>query len=160
MAFIVKSSAFDPQQPIPARYSRDGENISPDLAWDDTPTEMESLTLIVDDPDAPRGVFTHWVIFNIPGTVNSLPAGVPHDDRPANAGVQGRNDFGDIGYDGPQPPPGNPHHYRFTLYALETPLPVHPGATKQQVLDAMRGHVLGETQLIGTYENREVGASR
>jgi Raf kinase inhibitor-like YbhB/YbcL family protein len=160
VAFTIKSSAFDPKQPIPARYTHDGENISPDLAWNDTPPGTETLALIVDDPDAPSGVFTHWVNINIRGTIDSLPAGVPHGDHPAHAGIQGQNDFGNIGYDGPQPPPGKPHHYRFTLYALETMLPLKPGATRQQVLDAMRGHVLGETQLIGTYENRAVGASR
>ncbi len=160
MAFTLKSSAFAPAQPIPYRYSRDGENISPDLAWNETPPGTQTLALIVDDPDAPRGVFTHWVLFNIPGTTTSLPAGVPHGDHPANAGIQGRNDFGDIGYGGPQPPPGKPHHYHFTLYALNTTLPLRPGATKQQVLDAMQGHVLGQAQLIGTYEHRVAGASR
>jgi Raf kinase inhibitor-like YbhB/YbcL family protein len=160
MAFTLKSSAFAPDQPIPSRYSRDGENTSPDLTWTETPAGTETLALIVDDPDAPRGVFTHWVMFNIRGALSGLPAGVPRGDHPANAGIQGRNDFGDVGYAGPQPPPGMPHHYRFTLYALDTTLALQAGATRQQVLDAMQGHILGQAQLIGTYENRAVGASR
>jgi Raf kinase inhibitor-like YbhB/YbcL family protein len=160
MAFTLKSSAFAPSQAIPYRYSRDGENVSPELAWNDTPPGTQTLTLIVDDPDAPRGVFTHWVIFNMPGALTGLPAGVRHGEHPANAGTQGRNDFGDIGYGGPQPPPGKPHHYRFTLYALDTTLSLRPGATKQQVLGVMQGHILGQAQLIGTYEQRAAGISR
>jgi Raf kinase inhibitor-like YbhB/YbcL family protein len=160
MAFTLKSSAFAPDQPIPYRYSRDGENISPDLAWNDTPPGTQTLALIVDDPDAPRGVFTHWVLFNIPGATTGLPAGVPHGDHPTNAGIQGRNDYDVIGYEGLQPPPGKLHHYRFTLYALNTTLSLRPGATKQHVLDVMRGHILGQAQLIGTYEYRASGASR
>jgi Raf kinase inhibitor-like YbhB/YbcL family protein len=160
MTFTLKSSAFDAAQPIPPRYSRDGKNVSPELAWNESPAGTETLALLVDDPDTPKGVFTHWVIFNIPGTLDGLPTGVPRGDHPADAGMQGRNDFGETGYGGPQPPTGKPHHYRFTLYALDTTLPLRPGATKQQVLDAMRGHVLGQAQLIGIYESKAIGASR
>lgn len=159
MTFTLSSSAFAPAQPIPSRYSRVGENVSPDLAWDDIPPGTQTLALIVDDPDAPFRAFTHWVIFNIPGTLTGLPAGVPHGDQPANAGTQGRNDFGDTGYGGPQPPRGKLHHYRFTLYALDSTLPLSPRATKKQVLGAMKGHILGQAQLIGTYQREAAGSS-
>jgi Raf kinase inhibitor-like YbhB/YbcL family protein len=160
MAFTLTSSAFAPTQPIPPPHSRAGENTSPDLAWQDTPPGTQTLALIVDDPDARFRAFTHWVLFNIPATLGGLPAGVPHGDQPANAGTQGRNDYGDIGYGGPQPPPGRPHHYRFTLYALDSALPLRPRATKRQVLSAMRRHILGQAQLIGTFQHRTAGASR
>jgi Raf kinase inhibitor-like YbhB/YbcL family protein len=114
----------------------------------------------VDDPDAPFKAFTHWVIYNIPGALNGLPAGVPHGDQPASFGTQGRNDFGDIGYGGPQPPRGKPHRYRFTVYALDTMLPLRSGAAKRQVLDAMKGHILGQAELIGTYQHGAAGPSR
>ena len=152
MAFTLTSSAFAPTQPIPPRHSRAGGDVSPGLSWEDTPPGTQTLALIVDDPDAPFRAFTHWVIFNIPGALNGLPAGVPHGDQPPNSGTQGKNGFGDIGYGGPQPPRGKAHHYRFTLYALDTTLPLRPGPTKQQVLDAMKGHILGQAQLIGTYK--------
>jgi Raf kinase inhibitor-like YbhB/YbcL family protein len=160
MAFTLTSSAFASNQPIPSRYSRAEENVSPDLAWDDTPPGTQTLAVIVDDPDAPFRAFTHWVIFNIPGTLTGLPAGVPHGDQPANSGIQGKNDFGEIGYGGPQPPRGKHHHYRFTLSALDATLPLRPRASKKEVMGAMQGHILGQAQLIGTYEHRAAGTSR
>jgi Raf kinase inhibitor-like YbhB/YbcL family protein len=128
--------------------------MSPELSSDDTPAGTQTLALIVDDPDTPFRAFSHWVIVNIPAALTVVSAGVPHGDQPADIGTQGKNDFGDIGYGGPQPPRSKPHHHRFTVYALGTTLPLRPRATKQQVLGAMRGHTLGQAQLIGTYQHR------
>jgi Raf kinase inhibitor-like YbhB/YbcL family protein len=151
MAFSIRSDAFDQDQPIPSRFTCDGEDVSPALSWSDVPDGTQSFALIVDDPDAPR-VFTHWVLYNLPASAQGLPEGVAKTDRPESGGFQGRTDFGNTGYGGPCPPPGRPHRYRFRLYALDGLIDLGPGATKQQVLDAIEGHILGQTQLVGTYQ--------
>ncbi|MFQ5861329.1 MAG: YbhB/YbcL family Raf kinase inhibitor-like protein [Dehalococcoidia bacterium] len=151
MAFSLWSEAFDVGKAIPRRYTCDGEDTSPALSWSEAPEGTRAFALIVDDPDAPVGVFTHWVLFNLPTSTQGLPEGVSKMERLDSGALQGRNDFGRVGYGGPCPPPGHTHRYRFGLYALDAPLDLEPGATKQQVLDAMRGHVLGDAQLVGTY---------
>jgi len=110
-----------------------------------------SFALVCDDPDAPRGTFTHWVVFNLPAESRELSEGVPAEATLPNGTCQGTNGFGKVGYGGPAPPPGKPHHYFFKLYALDGPLDLKPGATKDEVLAAARGHVLGEAQLMGLY---------
>lgn len=152
MAFSLRSDAFDADQPIPSRFTCDGDDMSPALSWTDTPPQARSFALIMDDPDAPRGVFTHWVYFDLPATTHALPEAVPKSQRPENGGVQGTNDFDKIGYGGPCPPAGSPHRYRFTLYALDEVLGLEPGASKQQVLTALEGHIVGEAQIVGTYQ--------
>lgn len=149
----LESTAFQPGQPIPAKYTCQGEDVSPALAWSDVPQRTKSLALIADDPDAPAGAWVHWVLFNLPATAQSLPEGVPKQDRAAGA-VQGRNDFGKTGYGGPCPPPGKPHRYFFKLYALDSPLDLKAGATKKDVERAMQGHVAGQAELMGTYKRR------
>lgn len=151
MTLVLKSSAFSANQAIPARFSCDGERISPPLAWSGAPQNTAAFALIADDPDAPRGVFTHWVLFNIPGNREHLDENLPAAQRLDNGAMQGHNDFGGDGYGPPCPPRGPAHHYRFTLYALDAPLHLPAGATKQQLLDAMRGHVLEQAQLVGLY---------
>ncbi len=153
MALILKSQAFTSREPIPAPYTYDGGNTSPGLSWEGVPNNTRSLALIVDDPDAPRGVFTHWVVYNIPPNVTSLPEGMAATPTLDHGAKQGRNDYGEVGYGGPKPPPGPPHHYRFTLYALDTELGLQLGATKQRILEAMHGHVIAQTQLVGIYQN-------
>ncbi len=148
----LTSGAFQPDQPIPTRYTCDGESVSPPLSWSDVPSAIGAFALIVDDPDAPGGVFTHWVVVDLPAGTSALPEGVPATGRLDNGAVQGRNDFGREGYGPPCPPRGSPHHYRFTLYALDAPLGLQPGASKQQVLDAMQGHIRAEGRLVGTYQ--------
>lgn len=155
MTFTLQSSAFAQDQPIPIRYTCDADNISPDLTWSGMPEGTASFALLVDDPDAPRGVFTHWVLFDLPATQRQLPEAVPPDEEPETGGVNGQNGRGELGYIGPCPPPGTPHHYHFSLYALDAPLDLPPGSTKQQVLDEMEGHVLAQAQLIGTYQRAE-----
>lgn len=150
----LSSDAFGPNGTIPERFSCDGENLSPTLSWSGAPQNTAAFALIVDDPDAPSGTFTHWVVYNIPPGVQQLPAGVPQTAHLADGSAQGVNDFRGVGYGGPCPPPGKPHHYRFTLYALDGTLHLQPQATKRQVLDAMRNHTLDQAQLVGLYQRK------
>ena len=152
MSFRLTSTAFTEGQAIPQEHSGDGANPSPPLAWSGQPQETASFALICEDPDAPRGIFVHWVLFNLPPATAELSDGLPHQPTLANAAVQGKNDFAKIGYGGPAPPPGKPHRYYFRLYALDSLLKLQAGATKQQLVTAMKGHILAETHLMGTYQ--------
>ena len=147
----IASSAFEPGALIPQRYTCDGENVSPPLWWRNLPARTRSVALICFDPDAPRGVFTHWLIYNLPPEVYSLPLDLV--DVPPGAAL-GSNDFGTIGYKGPCPPPGATHHYYFKLYALDFILALRPGADRAALVDAMEGHILATGQVIGTYARR------
>ncbi len=148
----LTSTAFAEGQPIPKKYSCDAENVSPALKWSAAPSNTRSFALITDDPDARADTWVHWVIYNIPANLAELPEGVPTSDAVLNGALQGKNDFGKIGYGGPCPPRGNPHHYYFTLYALDTALTLQAGATKADLLRAMQGHILAQGQVIGTYK--------
>ncbi len=152
MALTVSSSAFQEGGEIPTKYTCEGQDVSPALIWGEPPAGTKSFALIVDDPDAPVGVFTHWVLFNLPADSSSLPEAVPAQNQLPDGSLQGKSDFGKIGYGGPCPPPGNPHRYQFTLYALDQILNLEAGASKKQVLEAMQGHVLAQGRLIGTYQ--------
>src|SRR5262249_23044587 len=118
----LTSSAFQEGKPIPTPYTGEGPDKSPALAWDGVPDGTKSFALICDDPDAPRGTWVHWVLFNLPADTRSLPEGVPTDDRLPSGALQGTTDFKRPGYGGPYPPPGKPHRYFFKLYALDTTL--------------------------------------
>ncbi len=146
----VTSSAFHEEEMIPVRYTCDGGNISPPLRWSDAPENTMSFALISDDPDAPAGTWVHWVVYDIPAESNGLPEDVPMTATLPNGTVQGMTDFGSIGYGGPCPP-SDTHRYYFKVYALDTKLNLQPGITKQQLLDAMDGHVLAQGQLMGKY---------
>jgi Raf kinase inhibitor-like YbhB/YbcL family protein len=146
----LTSPAFEPNGLIPPKYTCDGQDLSPPLAWHTVPETAQSLVLICDDPDAPRGTFVHWVMYNLPTSLMALPEGIPLGLSLEQGGLQGKNDFGKIGYGGPCPPSGT-HRYYFTLYALDQPLALNSGATKQQVLQAISGHELAKTQLMGRY---------
>jgi Raf kinase inhibitor-like YbhB/YbcL family protein len=150
---VITSPAFADGADIPVKYTCNGQNISPALNWAQVPAGTASFALIMDDPDA---AYTHWVIFNLPPDAHGLPEAVPKDDKLASGALQGKIGSGGIGYPtgyfGPCPPKGAPHHYRFTLYALDTPLDLAAGASKEQVLLAMDGHILGQTQLVGLYQ--------
>lgn len=152
MELTVSSSAFQEGDVIPTEYTCEGQDVSPPLAWDEPPAGTQSLVLIVDDPDAPVGVFTHWVLFNIPSDSRDLPEALPTQAQLPSGAQQGKNDFGRLGYGGPCPPPGRSHRYRFTVYALDQPLELTAGASKKQVLDAIQGHILAQGQLTGTYQ--------
>ena len=146
------SQAIRPGQPIPAIHSCEGEDRSPPLAWDEVPTETRSLALIADDPDAPRGTYVHWVLFNLPADSIELAAGVPTRPELPSGARQGLNDAGDVGYRGPCPPRGNPHRYVFRLYALDCALSLPPGINRSDLDAAMVGHILAEASLAGTYQ--------
>jgi Raf kinase inhibitor-like YbhB/YbcL family protein len=151
--FTITSSTFANGASIPVKYTCNGQNISPELNWSGSPAGTASFALIMYDPDA---AFTHWVIFNLPPGAQGLPEAVPKDDRLANGTLQGKIGSGGVGYPtgymGPCPPKGSPHHYRFTLYALDKYLDLSAGATKDQVLQAMEGHILGQALLVGLYQ--------
>ena len=144
--FALESSAFDHVQPIPRRYACDGEDLSPPLRWANVPDEARSLALLVDDPDAPSGVFTHWVAWGLDPAAGGLGEGE------AVAG-EGRNDFGEVGSRGPCPPSGpGRHRYVFRLYALDQELELDSGAGKADLEQAIAGDVLTTAELVGTYE--------
>jgi Raf kinase inhibitor-like YbhB/YbcL family protein len=151
-AFDIASSAFAAGAEIPVKYTCKGENVSPPLGWGQSPVGTASFVLIVDDPDAPLEAFTHWLVFNLPPDTRGLTEAVPKDDKLASGALQGKNGFGKISYAGPCPPSGSAHHYRFTLYALDKPLDLAAGASKEQVITAMEGHILAQSQLIGIYQ--------
>lgn len=151
MAFELTGSVFKEGELIPNKYTCEGSDLSPPLRWNNPPAGTRSFVLIVDDPDAPVGTWVHWVLYNIPIDVRGLAEGLPALETLPNDALQGLNDFKRIGYGGPCPPPGPPHRYVFTLYALDRDLNLKPRATKAQVLDAMKGHVLGEAHLTGRF---------
>jgi Raf kinase inhibitor-like YbhB/YbcL family protein len=155
--FTISSAAFRHNEPIPAKFTCKGADVSPTLSWSGAPPGTKSFALICDDPDAPNGTWVHWVIYNLPPDTKQLPEGVSKSDIVSSLGgaKQGVNDFRKVGYGGPCPPPGHGvHHYHFKLYALDQDLNLKPGATKRQLEEAMRDHVLGQAALIGTFERR------
>lgn len=158
MALTLTSSAFSHNGSIPAQYSCEGNDISPDLSWDDVPDNAKSLVLIVDDPDAPdpaapKLTWVHWVLYNIPANATGLPQAVAAKALPAGT-KEGLNDWKRTGYGGPCPPIGR-HRYFHKLYALDIVLPDLGRPTKADIEKAMKGHVLAETQLIGTYQKKK-----
>ena len=152
MSLTLTSDAFANGQSIPAKYSCVGKNISPGLAWDEPPAGTQSFALIVDDPDAPAGTWVHWVLFNIPANTRELQEDLPISGKNADpkAIYVGKNSSGNSRYDGPCPPSGT-HRYYFKLYALDTTLSLQPGVTKDQLLTEMKGHLLAQGELMGTF---------
>ncbi len=155
MAFSLESPAFRSGGEIPRKYARDGENVSPPLVWKDAPAETESFALIVEDPDAPSGTFRHWAIHNIGANRDGLPEGRTSSAKTESLGY-GVNDFGNSHYDGPQPPKGHGvHHYHFRLLALDVlSLDVGENAPIDEIWAKAQPHVLADTELVGTFENR------
>ena len=152
MSFTLVSPAFPNGEPIAARYTCDGADLSPALAWSEVPAASQSLALIADDPDAPAGTWTHWILWNIPARATLLAENAPKIDVLDNGARQGINDFQRIGYGGPCPPPGKPHRYFFRLFALDARLDLKPGATRAQLELAIQPHLLAETHWMGTYK--------
>ncbi len=159
MTIKLQSTDFESGRPIPKPYTGDGQDLSPQLAWSKLPEGTWQLALICTDPDAPsKEPWVHWLIYNIPADVTSIPRGVAKDPRPdVPAGCsQGKNSWPSgqtIGYRGPAPPPGHGvHHYHFKLYALDAKLDLAPGLDKAALLSAMEGHVLARGELVGTYQ--------
>jgi hypothetical protein len=151
MAFAISSTSFPNGGDIPSKFTCDGADVSPELSWTDAPPGTQSFALIADDPDAPVGTWTHWVLFDLPPTTAALPEGVSKIDELPGGERQGRNDFRKIGYNGPCPPPGKPHCYFFKLYALSGKLNLKPGVSKQEVERAMEGLIQGKTEWVGKY---------
>lgn len=146
MAFDVSSSAFSEGQPIPEKYSCEGEDVSPPLKWGAAPEKTKSIAIIVDDPDAPSGTFTHWILYDLPAKTTQL------DEGSSGGGKEGVNGFKKTGYGGPCPPPNGPHRYFFHVYALDIDSLGKKGLSKQDVTAAMKGHILAEGQLMGKYK--------
>ncbi|RPH93642.1 YbhB/YbcL family Raf kinase inhibitor-like protein [candidate division KSB1 bacterium] len=147
----IATTAFSDSAPIPKKFSCLGKNVSPPLAIGGVPADAKSLTLICDDPDAPMGTWTHWVLWNIPPSTPSLPEGMPKEATLPGGMKQGINSGMDIGYDGPCPPPGKPHRYFFKLFALDSVISLSDKADKKALEDAMKGHVLAQAQTMGTF---------
>jgi len=153
MPFALTSPAFNDRSTIPAKHTCDGAGVSPPLVILDVPPATTTLALICDDPDAPRGPFVHWVLYDLAADVKKLPEAVPAFEvlRELGGARQGQNDYSRVGWGGPCPPPGAPHRYVFTLYALDTTLGLKGGPTRADVARAMEGHVLARTTLTGMY---------
>jgi Raf kinase inhibitor-like YbhB/YbcL family protein len=151
-AIELKTSAFKEGETIPKEFTKDGRDVSPAFQWSDPPEGTKTFALICNDPGVGRNGFPHWVIFNIPAKSRELAGELPTEAKLPDGAVQGKNGFGKIGYRGPAPPPGKPHHYHFTIYALDTTLDLQPGANRAQTLEAMKGHILAEGTRIGVYQ--------
>ena len=162
--FALQSPAFGAGDCIPAIHTADGLNLSPPLRWRGEPETTISYVLVLDDPDAPAGTWIHWLLFNIPAAIHSLPTGLPRNPELSNGAIHGLcwgvNRFHRLGYQGPQPPDGATHHYRFVLQALDTRLTLPSGCTLEQVRQASSGHVQAETQLIALYAHEPASMVR
>jgi len=151
MAFTLTSTAFAHEGQIPQKYTGDGPDVSPPLSWTEPPDGTRGFVLICDDPDAPVGTWVHWVLYDIPATVREVKEEIAAEKTVLGSARHGRNDFGRFGYGGPAPPPGKPHRYFFRLYAVDAETGLAAGASKAQVMKAIRGHVLAEAVWMGTY---------
>ena len=147
----IKSTAFKNNESIPPRYTCQRQDVSPDISWDDVPEKAVSLTLVMDDPDAPGRTFSHWIIYNIPPENNGLQEAIPIIPELPDGNRQGLNDFRRLGYSEPCPPPGMPHHYNFNLYALDKKIELPTGTTRNKVLDAIKDHIIAQAKLTGIY---------
>lgn len=152
MAFALSSKSFSDGGDLGKKFTCDGSDVSPELAWTGAPAGTKAFGLIADDPDAPAGTWTHWVLYDLPPEATSLAEGTSKQPELANGARQGRNDFGKIGYNGPCPPPGKPHRYFFKLYALDDKLNLKAGASKQEVERAIAAHTLAKAEWMGRYK--------
>lgn len=153
MEITIISSEFKDGEMIPAKYTADGANVSPPLSWTPVPEGTKSIVLISDDPDAPMGTWVHWVMYNLPADLTGLPENVPAGENPPTGGKHGVTDFGRYGYGGPAPPSGT-HRYFFKIYALDVMLDIKGSIKKEDVIRAMKGHVLAQGQLMGRYQRQ------
>lgn len=142
---MIESPAFEQHHTIPERYTCSGDNVSPPLKFEGLPKNAVSLVLIVDDPDAPRGTFDHWIVWNIPAASHEIK-------EDAHFPMEGTNGYGERGYKGPCPPPGKPHRYFFKLYALDVQLDLPAGSSKAEVEKAIQGHILEKAELVGLFQ--------
>jgi Raf kinase inhibitor-like YbhB/YbcL family protein len=152
-AMTISSAAFADGQAVPDKYTCHGQDISPPLQWSGAPAQTKSIALTVEDPDAPSGTFTHWVIFDMPATTSGLSENVSKTATLPDGSEQGKNSFGNTGYNGPCPPGGKTHHYIFKVYALDAPVTLDSGSSREELLNAINRHVLAQGQLTGTYQD-------
>ncbi len=152
MEFTISSPSFTEGGSISKKFTCEGEDVSPQLTWSNSPKGTVTFALLVDDPDAPVGNWSHWAIWNIPGESQGLSEAVPKDPHLANGSVQGTNDFRRIGYNGPCPPAGKPHRYYFRVFALDRKLNVESTAGKRELEAAMKGHILSQAEWMGRYQ--------
>lgn len=150
-SFRLTSAAFSHGDVIPRHHTCDGDDRSPALRWQGAPAGTKAFALVCEDPDAPVGIWTHWVLFDVPGASQELAEGVAATPSLADGARQGKNDFGRLGYGGPCPPRGSNHRYFFKLFALSAPLDLEPGSSRKAVLEAVKGKTLAETELMGRY---------
>ncbi len=150
----LTSTAFQEGGSIPAKYTCEGPNVSPPLAWEAAPPGTKTVALIADDPDAPHGTWVHWVLYDLPANATELAEDTPKTQYLTGGAKQGLNDFKHLGYGGPCPPPGKPHRYFFKIYALDAELGLKPGASKKDVEGAMQKHILAQGQLMGTFQRK------
>lgn len=151
MSLSISSPSFSSGGEIPKKFTCDGTDVSPQLAWTEPPAGTKSFALLVDDPDAPVGNWNHWTLWNTPASARGLGEGLSKDATLPDGSQQGKNDFRKTGYNGPCPPPGKPHRYYFKLFALDAKLDLKPGATKKDLEPAMKGHILAQTEWMGRY---------
>jgi Raf kinase inhibitor-like YbhB/YbcL family protein len=150
----LTSTAFEDGKPIPYLYTCEGDDMSPPLQWSGAPVTTRTYAMVCEDPDAPRGTWIHWVLYNISGDAVELIKAVPTLPQLPSGARHGRNTAGDMAYAGPCPPPGKPHRYFFRLYALDISLNLPPGATKAELEQAMAQHIVAQGSLMGTYQHR------
>lgn len=156
----VSSSVFNNGDMIPSEYTGEGEDVSPPIAWSKVPKTAKSIAIICEDPDAPNKTWIHWVIYNIPVEYEELSKGIPKTAEPRTTKLrdtirQGKNDFKKIGYGGPLPPQGEQHRYFFKVYVLDVFLPLEPGATRDNLISAMKGHIVGYGEIMGLYKRKK-----
>ncbi len=148
---LFSSSAFNNLEKIPVKYTGYGDDVSPPLHWSNFPLETQSFAIVMDDPDAWPATFTHWIIFDIPLNKSGFTEEIPQDLTLQDSLKQGRNDFGNIGYNGPRPPSGQTHYYMFTIYALDKVLGIEGGVSIQGFLKAINGHILAKGTFVDLY---------
>lgn len=151
MSFVLESRSFPKGGAIPGKYTCSGEDVSPALSWSGEPSDTKSFALVVEDPDAPSGAFTHWLVYDLPAGAHQLPENVSKSEELRGGGRQGRNDFRRVGYSGPCPPPGRPHRYFFKIFALNSTFNLPAGASRREVESALHGRVLAQAELMGKF---------
>jgi hypothetical protein len=151
-SFQLKSRVFEDQASIPSLYTCEGLDYSPELSWSGAPRNTKSLALVCLDPDAPNKHFVHWLVYNIPANATNIPEGIRSEPQLADGSLQGTNDFRNMGYNGPCPPPGQTHSYVFTLYALDIKPDLKPGMEHEALQEVIKDHILASAELIGYFQ--------
>lgn len=154
MAINVTTPRFEYGKAIPVKFTCDGDDVSPVIRWDNLPKDTASVVLLMEDPDAPMGTFTHWIVYNLPPDSTGMEEIIPKQKTLNNGGFQGRNDFGKYGYGGPCPPEGETHRYYFRVYALKKKLKQEDGANRDALLDAIKDKVIDSGEYMGTYKRK------